>query len=284
MENGEWKLNGDSSDWRSSAMISMKYNEERFFWPDGYNLGNKLNFTDFTLINGMFSSLGLESVEPRSVRPYETSIFYSCDKWKAMLTPSPMDSSSSSALEWKNMFDRVINDLKNACGDAGEYWNLSSVDSCKFPWYETSQIGECDSPFDGGQRGRGCPANPFLSALEFSSLYFNYAWFMTEAMENSGSFYDLNLDLSLQKDSSSLGYAATSKVDHVDYFHNAGISSCTYSRRVELGAMALFTAIIGIIGGITAGSNLIGQISYFLLKRFIMKKRRSEDISPQESN
>jgi hypothetical protein len=190
--------------------------------------------------------------EPSIPFPQKMNMTYSCDNFPNILAPSPYaETLSVSDMEkWLDWADDIMAFLRDRV--------LSEEESSS---HYSDELGEKIEEFE-------------------SKLYYplKYARVVKLATENSGSFYALNLDASLNKlpneKMEDREYDVTATVNYKKYFENSGLLSCTYTKKFKIEPSAVVAVVVGIIGGVTSGCAFLAQLLYLVLKVFAVGSAR----------
>jgi len=107
--------------------------------------------------------------------------------------------------------------------------------------------------------------------LDLYILEAEWAWVVATVKENSGSFYDLNLDLCLKRNIAG-HYSTSVTVNYEKYYNASRVSSCIYTRRASAEPQTIVSILLGLIGGVVALSNAVGLSLYLVMKKIFLKK------------
>jgi len=192
--------------------------------------------------------------EPSEAFPQKINMMYSCDNFPNILAPSPYaETLSVSDMEtWLDWANDIMAFLRGGVLNPNEV-GLSS--------HYSDELGEQIEEFE-------------------REVYYplKYARVVKLATENSGSFYDLNLDASLNKlpneKMEDREYDVAATVNYKKYFENSGLLSCTYTKKFKIEPSAVVAVVVGIIGGVTSGCAFLAQLLYLVLKVFAVGSAR----------
>ena len=208
---------------------------------------NYTQFADFFRID----NVTIPSNKPPGNPPYQTTDAFTCDRHYNAFTKSSYPSVSADTLwAWFEHMRDASRKVVDACNGNDPAFsdctltNLLTVATSDVQW--------------------------FMLELKLGSI-------INTAIENSGTLLELGLDASLKRNAS--GYAVFPTVNHTKYYEFAGVTSCTYTKKLRPEPAAVVTVVLGVIGGITTVSKYVGIVVYTLGKRQIVKRDASRGMS-----